>query len=73
MALELRPIKTKPGQAQKWVARFQIPTGKRNEDGRLLYKNHSHVIGERGKMTKKQAEDKYDLYKAKIKGGKRGA
>lgn len=68
MALELRPKKTNKGQAQKWVARFQIPTGKRNKDGKLIYKNHSHVLGERGKMTKRQAEDEYDIYKLQVKG-----
>jgi len=69
MALELRPKKSKPGQAQKWVARFQIPTGKRNKAGKLLYKNHAETIGERGKMTKTQAEDIHDQLKRKMKGG----
>ncbi|MEX1000460.1 MAG: hypothetical protein WD000_10970 [Thermodesulfobacteriota bacterium] len=52
MALELRPKKTKPGQPQKWVARFQIPTGKRSESGKLIYKNHAETIGERGAMRR---------------------
>jgi integrase len=69
MALELRPKKSKPGKPQKWVVRFQIPTGKRNKTGKLLYKNWARVIGERGKMTKKQAEAEHDNYKVKIKGG----
>lgn len=67
MALELRPKQPKPGQVQKWVARFQIPTGKRNKAGKLIYKNHSHVLGERGKMTKRQAEEEYDNYKRRVK------
>ena len=69
MALELRPKKPKPGQSQKWVARFQISTGKRNGSGKLLYKNHAETIGERGPMTKKQAEKIYDRLKIKYKGG----
>ncbi len=69
MALELRPKKSKPGQAQKWVARFQIPTGRRNEHGKVIYKNHTETIGERGKMTKRQAEEIHDRIKSKVKGG----
>jgi len=69
MALELRPKITKPGQAQKWVVRFQIPTGKRNKAGKLLYTNWAETIGERGKMTKKQAEGIHDRLKIKMKGG----
>ena len=60
MALELRPKKSKPGQAQKWVVRFQLPTGKRNKQGKIIYQNWTRVIGERGKMTKVQAENIHD-------------
>lgn len=70
MALELRPKKPKPGKSQKWVVRFQIPTGKRNKAGKLLYKNWAETIGERGKMTKKQAEIIHDRLKIKMKGGR---
>jgi len=47
MALELRPKKTKPGQAQKWVARFQIPTGKRNGSGKIIYELPQPITSER--------------------------
>ena len=60
MALELRPKKAIKGKAQKWVVRFQLPTGKRNEQGKVIYQNWARTIGERGKMTKTQAEDIHD-------------
>jgi len=69
MALELRPKKAIKGQAQKWFVRFQIPTGKRNEQGKIIYKNWARSVGERGKMTKTQAEEVHDQHKVKIKGG----
>lgn len=54
MALDLRPKKAIKGQAQKWQVRFQLPAGKRNKQGEIIYQNWTWVIGERGKMTKLQ-------------------
>ena len=66
MALELRPKNPKKNQPQKWLARFQIPTGKRKSNGTPKYYNYRKVIGEKGKMTKKQAQVIHDKLKSKV-------
>jgi integrase len=72
MALELRPKKAEKGHAQKWIVRLQLPTGKRNAKGKVIYKNWTRVIGERGKMTKAQAQEIHDRLKLKMKPGTEG-
>jgi len=66
MALELRPKTPNYGQPQKWLARFQIPTGKRKANGKPEYYNYRKVIGEKGKMTRKQAQVIHDKLKSKV-------
>jgi len=66
MALELRPKNPNPGQPQKWLARFQIPTGRRKPNGKPEYYNYRKVIGERGKMAKRQAQEIHDKLKQKV-------
>lgn len=71
MALFPRPAKPAKGQKQYWTIRFRIPTGKRNKNGRLIYKVWQRSIGEVGKMTKAKAREKHDTERSRI--GKNGA
>lgn len=69
MALVLVPKKPKPGQRQFYHVRFRLNTGKRDKNGRFVYTNYTRSIGERGKITKTQAQEIHDRLKLRIKGG----
>ncbi len=68
MALFPHPKKVKKGQKQYWHIRFRVPTGERDKNGNLKYKNLERSIGQVGKMTKAQAQDIHDRERLRIKG-----